>query len=449
MLSIDLDGLEEKVKPAIDDTIRDLEKAQDTISAIKIPEDFQYGGRLKSIPSDIADICSKLEEAKKWLEDCIQKFDNAENSNKNVLSVIGDILLSIMQIFGTNAQTAELQGEAGNSGGILDTVKQVISNVLNFGEDGISNVIDVAESTGAKVAEVGEFLYNNVIEPGWDIATATAASVANVVGGVLKGLGQFVESLVDVVVLGGTVAATVQTGLYDAGTYLESLIAGNEEDWESVTAKMWKGTMGYVAEDYVGNAFSSFYENTAVGQWLDENAFEVFKSEGVVPSIASGIGYVAGIVVLTLATFGVGGIAVGATGAGSTVASSLGAAAIAAAAGTGKYTQEAWGNMRDSSWQGIQEMYKNGDISQEQYTSLVMVRGLTDEQWSEITKDYQNGNITKEEYELMLQIRNMPDDWKTAGNAIKGLGYGVANGLWEGVQWYVGGKLAGWRYRRK
>lgn len=119
-------------------------------------------------------------------------------------------------------------------------------------------------------------------------------------------------------------------------------------------------------------------------------------------------------------------------------------ATIATAAGTGKATQEIWGEMKDSSWEGIQEMYEKGEISEEQIKTFIAIRNLSDEEWSQIKKDYLEGNIKKEEFEHIKQIREMPDDWTTLENGIKGIFYGVGTGVWEGIQYYAGGKLAGW-----
>ena len=94
----------------------------------------------------------------------------------------------------------------------------------------------------------------------------------------------------------------IGTGIADGVSYVSALIDGDTQNWESYTKVLWKGVMGYVAEEHVDNAFKGFYANNQVGQWLDNNAAEIFKSDGIVPGIASGVGYVAGIVGLTLLT---------------------------------------------------------------------------------------------------------------------------------------------------
>lgn len=103
--------------------------------------------------------------------------------------------------------------------------------------------------------------------------------------------------------------------------------------------------------------------------------------------------------------------------------------------------------MRDSSWVGIQEMYEKGEISEDQMNTLIVIRNLTDEEWQQIKKDYLEGKIGKEEFEQIKQIREMPEDWTTLENGVKGIFYGVGTGVWEGVQWYLGGKLASWTYK--
>ena len=122
-------------------------------------------------------------------------------------------------------------------------------------------------------------------------------------------------------------------------------------------------------------------------------------------------------------------------------------ATIAAAAGTGKATQEIWGEMRDSSWEGIQEMYEKGEISEDQINTFIAIRNLTDEEWLQIKNDYLEGNISKEEFEQIKQIREMPENWTTLENGVKGILYGVGTGIWEGVQWYLGGELAGCTFK--
>lgn len=98
--------------------------------------------------------------------------------------------------------------------------------------------------------------------------------------------------------------------------------------------------------------------------------------------------------------------------------------------------------MKESSWEGIQEMYEKGEISEEQMNNFIAIRNLSYKEWKQVKKDYLAGTISKEQYEQLKQIKEMPDDWTTMENGIKGILYGAGSGVWEGLQWYVGGKIA-------
>ncbi len=331
---------------------------------------------------------------------------------------------------------------------ISNGINKIKDGITSFAQKGWEKLCGIAQSVGDAFNSVGAHISSawnsfctDVWPNIWDGIQSFGASVANVVIGFVKGLCQFVESLVDVVVILGTAIGSIGTGIYDGISYLVSLSDGTSDEWQSATGAMWQWTMGFVAEDHVGDAFADFYKNNVVGQWLDEHAIDVCKSDGIVTNIASGFGYVAGIILLTIATLGIGtAISAGAT----TMSFATTSAAVATTAATGKYTQKAWGEARDSSWEGIERLYEKGEITEEEYNTLTAIRGMTDDQWAEIEKDYKDGKISEEEFEQIKQIREMPEDWKTFENGWKGLLYGVANGVWEGVQWYVGGKLAGW-----
>lgn len=482
MLTVNIDGIENKFKPAISNSIKYLGLAEDSLSSIIIPSDFTYRSRLRTLSQNISNIDTRVTNIKNWVDRSISNFNNVERSNKNVVNnLISAIPASLMNsnISKTGAKTAKVKKETKDKEGFFEKAFKAVSGAVDYVISGefITDTFEIAEKTASKVVKevkstvslivstgaevknnvksfisdkvkpamqkVGgvissawEFTYQNIIEPSWDFIKSVTASTVNILAGLIKGLSQLVESLLDFVVMLCTGVGSIFTGLADGITYLGALITGDTENWSSITGDMWKGVMGYVAEDHVGNAFSDFYENTIVGQWLDNNAYEWFKSDGIGTNIAAGIGYIAGIVVLTIATCGIGTAATGAT-LSTTVVSST----IAASAGTGKYTQEAWANMRDSSWEGMERLFEKGEITEEQYNSFVMIRELSDEQWASIVNDYDSGKISKEEFELMSQIREMPEDWTTLENGLKGLGYGITNGVWEGIQFYVGGKL--------
>ena len=131
--------------------------------------------------------------------------------------------------------------------------------------------------------------------------------------------------------------------------------------------------MGFVSNQYVSGWFDLLYQNTGYGQWLADNAYGF----DITRSIGSGIGYIAGVVILTIATFGAGSV----VAAGGSVTASTAAAATTAtqmavtatAAGIGRGTQNAWADGADllegltagtftGLWEGLQ-FYIGGKIS--------------------------------------------------------------------------------------
>lgn len=211
-----------------------------------------------------------------------------------------------------------------------DVVKDTGAKVANF-------VTSAASKVAGVIGDIGNFLWTGIKKVG--------ASVANVVIGLVQGLAEFVEAIVDTCAIIVTSAASIFTGLWDLGQWIHGKITGNE-NWNSATKAMWGGVMDFVGTTHVKDAFRSFYEKTAVGKWLDANAFEWFKSTGAVYQIANGIGYVAGVVILTIVTFGAGGAAVGAssaaTSAATTAVTAGQTALIAGTAGFGRGAETAW-----------------------------------------------------------------------------------------------------------
>lgn len=205
----------------------------------------------------------------------------------------------------------------------------------------------------------------------WDVVKSVGATVAVFVQSLVEGILQFAEAIIDFVALVGTGVASIVTGLYDGGQAIYGAITGNE--WSSVTKQMWGGTMGFVSNQYVSGWFDLLYQNTGYGQWLADNAYGF----DITRSIGSGIGYIAGVVILTIATFGAGSV----VAAGGSVTASTAAAATTAtqmaitatAAGIGRGTQNAWADGADllegltagtltGLWEGLQ-FYVGGKIS--------------------------------------------------------------------------------------
>ena len=187
------------------------------------------------------------------------------------------------------------------------------------------------------------------------------------------GLVSFVEAVGDFVllVLGGV--ASIGTAIYDI---IHGIATG---DWSwSATNGLWDDVvMVAVAYDWT----TALDQAIGVRQALDVYAYDWGKSDGTACQIAKGVGYIAGIIVLTYFTFGAGtavlavgggsGVVVGASAASvsgavvTVTSSSLAAGAIAAGAGIGKNTAAAWNDGADTlsglgygiaqgSWEGLE-----------------------------------------------------------------------------------------------
>lgn len=274
-------------------------------------------------------------------------------------------------------------GSSANTDGGIDA-KEVMMDLTAFIDDGIERVSeDISEgivkgkehlsiwheqfkNTGARLYDsvespIGKTLLNGLAWLGYN-ASRTGASIINTAVGFVQGLGEFAEALLDTSAIISTVINTPIYALADGINWLGSKIFGYE--FHSFTKAVWGQTMDFVSTKYVSNAFDNFHQNTVIGKSLDEYAYTPFKSTGAAYKVADGVGYVGGIILLSLATAGIGGAAAtgtGATAAGTSASASTLAtlnvgqvatieiskqsainAGMAAFAGFGKNTQNAW-----------------------------------------------------------------------------------------------------------
>lgn len=238
--------------------------------------------------------------------------------------------------------------------------------------DGVNEIASGAQEslkkTNAKLTEfIGKENFEKIIEVNRKIKDAVnkvAATNATVVVSLVEGLLTFGEAVMDLAVILKMVSATPFVIVQDAASFAISKATGKE--WHSVTDALWNGTKAIVSKKNVTFAFDSFYQKTEIGKFMAEKSFG-FQN---IRSIGSGIGYVAGVVALSLVTFGIGGVAVGGGTAASTAIGGLtvtgGQLAITAgAAGIGKGTEKAWNEgagigkglfygVLNGGWEGLQ-----------------------------------------------------------------------------------------------
>ncbi len=194
---------------------------------------------------------------------------------------------------------------------ILSWGSEKINSLLSFGKDKLNDArdwlgnmanaaVEGMKNIGSKIASMWSSGYVNILKPALNIFQTVVASVTNVVESLGKGLAEVIEDLFKFVVILLTGVSSIFTGLWDLSLYLSNLSSGKK--WESATVALWKDTMSFVSESYVENYYKSLYENTLIGQWLDKHAATGFKSGGIASQIASGIGYLLGILALAGAT---------------------------------------------------------------------------------------------------------------------------------------------------
>lgn len=496
-IKCDTDSLENKVNANLKKGKNSLAEGANILESISIPSSFSHYSTLSRMPSTIKDNEENLNGFQKWIKDIIDKFTGADNATRSAIDRLTDDFNSFDL---GNGQMTMVQEEEelnpfeqiGKSitdfwnslWGENEDLQNTNANVSNSYETPVSLVTQISNGWNSMVQNVQDGLNtaNDAIVDGWnnftksvsdwfnqagevvqntfDKISETASSIAFKirevtqtvvssvvigVGSILKGITEFVESLVDAVAILGTATWTFLVFVTDTVLYLGGAENKSWDDYiryistNSLTMRMWKGVMGFVSTQYVNNAWNDLFEHTAAGQYLDSHAIGIFKHDGIGSQISSGIGYVAGIVIATILTGGAAGVGAAASASSSTAIST----GIASVAALGKYTSESWNEDKANSWLGIEESYKNGEISQEDYEVMVQIRNLSDEEWQNVYNSYLAGEITEEQYLSMKNIREIPEDWRTANNLGSGLAYGAASAAWEGIQWYAGGKLAG------
>lgn len=221
------------------------------------------------------------------------------------------------------------------TGGIIGGIVSFFTELINEIEELVNSW---RESISAWWNEEVAPLFKDISDKIGDFLIGTASTIVTGVISIYEGILSFGEAIFDTGVIVLTALASVGTGFFDLCQALYGSVTG--EEWESVTKKMWDGTMGFVATEQVKSLFDDFYENTEIGQFLKENTnlFGIIDFN-TIRSIGSGIGYTTGVVALTVLTFGVGGAAI--SGSSITVnATQL--ATTAGIAGFGRGTESAW-----------------------------------------------------------------------------------------------------------
>lgn len=251
-LKVNPEALRNGVSNRAKQTRSNLEDAYDILSNITVPSDFSSSGKAKftRAKDQIEEADTDIEEFKEAINTIADNFDETENKNETIANNI----VSSATYYETQLQTEQIQAEA---------TAQVVGTVV--------------------------------------------ASATNLVFGLAKGIVEVGERIVDTAATVAAVVITQYTLAYDT---INGVLTGDYS--YSATSQLWKSTMSFVATDFVGNMYNSFYSDTALGQWLNENAATACTSDGVVTGLAEGLGNVIGIAIIAVIT---GGIGMGVTGA--------------------------------------------------------------------------------------------------------------------------------------
>lgn len=232
--------------------------------------------------------------------------------------------------------------------------------------------------------KVDEMSFENVANTLIDTINRTSATVSTGALSLVEGLGELTEAIGDAQIISKTAIESIGYGLYDGGQALFytgkgtiNAIKSHEDvgksiknefnNYESITKKAWEDTKAFVSKQHVKTAFDKMYDNTRYGNFLKDNSYG-FQT---VRNVGSGVGYVGGIVAISVATFGVGGAAVGGTsGLSATMA------AIGGTAGFGKGSEEAW-NDGASVGKGLAYGAASGAFEGAQFYAGGQINGLS------------------------------------------------------------------------
>jgi len=187
---------------------------------------------------------------------------------------------------------------------IWDGCKKVANAVTSFVKQAVSGLVKAAKAIWEGLKWVGKQILR------------VGATIVNVVVSLVEGLVSFVEAIGDFVLL-------VIGGVCSIFTAISDIITGcitGEWNWTATSAVWKKWIMPWVGYDWTSKAFEW------QGKWvINDWTYKPFKRGETGAKITKGVGYVAGVVILTIVTFGAGGAAAGAASAAGTGASAAGA----------------------------------------------------------------------------------------------------------------------------
>ena len=262
------------------------------------------------------------------LTEDLQNYSNGlYSATKNLVSARG----FEQYVGGISAGSFSCEVENFTSGlkTIIDEVRTEQIQILNFSQNTEDIKLFLSSLTDEEQKKYDLEELDILKDRSSNIFKRAGASLAVTGLGIVEGLGNFLETGADLLVMAGCGIASIFTAGFD-------LLTGRKGD-NSITKRLWDWCQGYCADKKVESIFNKFYTKTDVGRSLKANAyaFDGFRNFG------KGIGYVAGMVGLTVLT---GGISAGGFSATNLVGSisSTRLAVTAGIMGFSSGTSDAW-----------------------------------------------------------------------------------------------------------
>ena len=153
-----------------------------------------------------------------------------------------------------------------------------------------------------------------------NVLLRTGASILNIAISLVSGILKFGEAIVDAAVTIVGLVVSLVIAIFPGITFNE----------------VFNSVLKYVSFDSTEYLKDQLY-STTFGECLNDASWAWAKKDGLIYGVGEGIGYVTGVVVLTIATFGTGGALVGVT---SSV--QIGSGIVAGTAAFGKATQSGY-----------------------------------------------------------------------------------------------------------
>lgn len=305
---------------------------------------------------------------RKWLWTSLPNlYNDIENISEDVVKISDMLYKAIEKMDDAEARIKKwykLKKDTVEAGKVavkkVNKFKSRVSDEIDDAKSFLEGKIDAIYETGCEVVETVEnYFKDEFLDDAKQFFETAAATVVVAVESLIKGLYLLLTTIVDLALIVGTVVITPFTALADGVNYL---ITGESGGY---TKYYWDGTMAMVADvtESVVGLSNWFVENNP--DWVNENS--LIESGGMVDQIIQGVAYMAGIVLISVATFG--------------AATPAALACTAGTLGFAKGTAEAWQEGKDAAagllsgivdgvWEGFQ-YYIGGKIGTGAFNKIV------------------------------------------------------------------------------